>query len=69
MLMVGGALPALAEHQRRPESAPPERVCEWEYDKHLWQVYGFEQWIYACEDENGDWYVDALWTPEEGYLI
>ena len=56
MLMVGSALPALAQR-----SAP----CEWDWDRYLWRAYEYEFW--TCWSYDDGWHADAFWTPDWGY--
>ena len=68
MLSIGGSvLPALAD---APSDTPPSApVCDWNFDRYLWNNYGYELWAYTCDygDENGS-VVTSLWNPDEGYL-
>ena len=68
MLLIGGsALPVLAAP---PSDTPPVApVCAWNWDRYLWNNYGYELWAYTCDygDGNGS-VVNSLWTPEKGYL-
>ncbi len=62
LLVVGSALPALAEHT--PGEAPAEPVCDWHWDRSLWNNYGFELWVYTCDYGNGP-VVEALWADDD----
>jgi hypothetical protein len=69
MLSIGGSvLPALAAPP--PSDTPPSApVCDWNFDRYLWNNYGYELWAYTCDygDDNGS-VVTSLWNPDEGYL-
>ena len=79
-LIAGSALPALAQHdqwggsqqdgsswsQSDPQ-APPQPICDWDWDRDLWRDYGFELWFYACDYGDGNTSVSALWNPDWGY--
>ncbi len=68
LLVVGSALPVLAQQSTGPHSVPDEPVCEWDWDRYLWRVYGSELWIWGCDYGDGEWVADALWTPSGGYI-
>ena len=63
LLVVGGALPALASHNRSPGEGP-EDPCYWDWDRSLWNEQRFELWVQYCDYGHGD-EVYALWTPDE----
>jgi len=58
MLMVGSALPVLAQ----PRNAP----CEWDWDHYLWRVYQYELWTCWSQDDGG-YNAEAFWNPDWGY--
>ncbi len=66
MLLVGSALPALANH--RPSGGPDvEPVCGWDWDRYLWRHYKYELWTCWSYDETEGWQADWFWTPDYGY--
>jgi hypothetical protein len=66
MLLVGSALPALANHG--PTGGPDtEPVCDWDWDRYLWNNFEYELWYYGCDFGEGEWDVQAFWTPNDGY--
>ena len=81
VLIAASALPALAQHdqwggsqqdqsswgRQSDPQAPPQPICGWDWNRDLWQNYGFELWFYACDYGDGNASVSALWNPDWGY--
>ncbi len=66
MLLVGSALPAMA--QTRGEGPDVEPVCSWDWDRYLWRAYEYELWYYGCDyGEDAGYYLYAFWNPDYGY--
>ena len=66
-MLTGSALPASAA---RPSSsdAPAAPTCNWDWDHYLWNTYGTELWFYGCDYGDGNWTIQAIWDPTNGYL-
>ena len=64
IMLAGSALPALAA---RPSDAPDAPTCQWDWDRYLWNNYGYELWFYGCDYGDGNWTIDSLWSPDHGY--
>jgi hypothetical protein len=47
--------------------APSEPVCGWDWDRYLWQSYGYELWSYTCDYGKDGTQVYAFWNPDWGY--
>ncbi len=59
MMLIGSALPALAQ--------PADPTCDWDWDRYLWNQYEYELWYYGCDFGDDGWYIYAFWTPDDGY--
>lgn len=64
MLLVGSALPALAQ---TPSEGPAAPVCAWDWDRYLWRYYEYELWYYSCDYGEEGMYLNAFWSPDWGY--
>ena len=62
MMVLGTALPAFA-------AAPGGAPCTWDWDRYMWQAYGYEFWTCWSGDDSdaSPWHADAFWTPDWGY--
>ena len=65
LMLIGSALPALATHG--PSGRPEAPVCEWDWDRYLWNQYDYEMWYYGCDYGDDGFYINAFWNPDYGY--
>jgi hypothetical protein len=62
LLVLGGALPALASHQHEE---PP---CEWDGPlRYVERNYGQDAWLWVCQDAEGVWFVEGFWLDGRWY--